>query len=98
MFLSSIYHFSAFFRRNSLILKYSKGWKIHLLSSSLCVYLPAREDICQQSLSQNLHKIQLHILYLVITFCVYSLVKDLGLECHALSFTEHRAYLQYKFI
>ena len=52
----------------------------------------------RHTLHQNLHKIQLHILYLVITFCVYSLVKDLGLECHPLSFTEHRAYLQYKFI
>ena len=99
MFLSPIYHFSAFFHRNSLILKYSKGWKIHLLSSSLCFYLPAGEGAsARHTLHQNLHKIQLHILYLVITFCVYSLVKDLGLECHTLSFTEHRAYLQYKFI
>ena len=43
MFLSPIYHFSAFFRRNSLILKHSEGWKIRFLSSSLCFYLSAGE-------------------------------------------------------
>lgn len=48
MFLSSIYHFSAFFHRNSLILKYSKGWKIHLLSSSLCFYLSAGEGLFER--------------------------------------------------
>ena len=41
MFLSPIHHFSVFFRRNLLILKYSEGWKIRLLSSSLRFYLPA---------------------------------------------------------
>ena len=49
--LRFIFHlpFSAFFLRNSLILKYSEGWKIHLLSSSLRFYLPAGVSVSAMS-------------------------------------------------